>query len=166
VRVEADDQSKNTPAFGRPTMNMRRKLALAAGTLFAASYFMPAMDTSSGFACLDDCWRIFIRSDSSHTLPFGAWLYYSGFVAANALFVVLLGAVLVLDARSRVRSWLAAVSLLQVFSWLIVVLVEMGHGEDLAVRAGYFLWLASFVLLFLAHAIRDGNVNPPTALKP
>jgi hypothetical protein len=145
---------------------MVRKLALAAGIIFAVSFFMPAMDTSSGLSCLDDCWRVLVRSDAGHTLSFGAWLYYSGFVAANALFVVLFCYLLLASGRSRVRSGLAAASLLQVFSWIIVNLVSVWHGEDYSLRIGYFLWLASFVLVFLAHVVRIDGKNSPAPVTP
>jgi hypothetical protein len=146
-------------------VNVRRKVAFAAGAIFTASYFLPAMDTSSGFACFDDCWRVLIRSDSSHALPLGAWLYYSAFVAANALFVFLFGAVQLNTSVSRVRLWLAAASLLQVSSWIVVNIVGVWHGEEFAPRIGYFLWLASFVLLYSAHRIRDETKSEPAAAK-
>ncbi len=130
------------------------------------SYFMPAMDTSSGFSCLDDCWRVMTKSDAGHTLSLGAWLYYSGFVAANAVFVLLFGCKLFIPGYSRIRSGLAAASLMQVFSWIIVNLAGVWRGEEYAVRIGYFLWLLSFVLLFLAHVVRADTRHGSTAVTP
>ncbi len=55
--------------------------------------------------------------------------------------------------------WIATASLLQVTSWLVVNLVGVMHGEEFAIRAGYFLWLISFVLLVDAHVIRDDGLH-------
>jgi hypothetical protein len=140
--------------FGQPIVNLRMKMVLSAAVAFGVSLFLPALDHESGYLCLVDCWRIFARSDSGHTLPMGDWLYYSGFVAANALFIPLLCATWFSPAFPRVRIGISLVLVLQVFSWLIVSLFHVDKEDDFGLRVGYFLWLFSFILLLAAHIVR------------
>jgi hypothetical protein len=141
-------------------LNLQKKITLSAAVGFGVSFFLPALDNESGFACLLDCWRVFTRSDSGHALPLGGWLYYSGFVAANALFILLAGAILYPTPFRQVRMWISLTSLLQVLSWLIVNLVRVDKDDQFALAIGYFLWLASYILLFAAHFVRDDEPNP------
>jgi hypothetical protein len=149
------------PDNGHPARRSRQiKWTVAAGVAFGISFFLPALDGASGFSCLSDCWRILIRSDEGHTLPAGEWLYYSGFVAANALFVLLVFALFVSTAFPRVRYWASLASLLQVLSWPVVCLSHVEAGEHLSLRSGYYLWLAAYILLFCAHSVRVLASNP------
>jgi hypothetical protein len=141
-------------------LNLQKKIASCAAVAFGVSFFLPALDNESGFACLIDCWRVFTRSDSGHALPMGGWLYYSGFVAANALFIVLAGAILYPTPFRRVRLWISLASLLQVLSWLIVSLAHVDKEDQFDLAIGYFLWLASYILLFAAHFVRDDKLSP------
>lgn len=136
---------------------------LPAAVAFAVSFFLPAMSGGSGFSCLRDCLRVLLRSDRVYAMPLGWWLYFSGFVAANALFVALWGALLRPFPWRRARVVAAALALLQVLSWLAVYAVSIWHGEDFEVHAGYFLWLLSFILLFCAHLGRGDGRGPPDA---
>jgi hypothetical protein len=147
-------------------VNLKRKLALSAGAAFGVSFFLPALDKESGFSCLLDCWGVFTRSDSSHALPMGGWLYYSGFVAANALFILLWGAILYPVRLPRMRMCISLVSLLQVLSWFVVSIVHVDKEDHFALRIGYFLWLFSFILLFSAHLFRDHEPKPSTDPAP
>lgn len=134
-------------------MKGRRRLAAASGALFALSFFLPAFGELSGIACLGFCWNLLTHFGRDHDLSLGGWLYYSGFVLANALFVALLAAALLLATRSALRRWLSALAALQVISWFFVNLVAKWNGDRFNVEVGYFLWLIAFVLLFAAHSI-------------
>lgn len=158
-------------------MKLQRRLAIAAGSAFTLSYFLPALGTRSGFSCLSVCWGIFTRSDVEDNVRLGGWLYYSGFVAANALFVILLGAIFLETPCARLRLWASVISMLQVLSWLILNLVYVGQGDRFPLRAGYFIWLLSFILLFCAQISsrrmpsrsldpRSASVTPPAGHEP
>ena len=133
-------------------MKTRHRLTAAAGLLFAASFFLPSFGELSGIACLGFCWNVLANHRQEHDLSLGAWLYYSGFVLANALFVALLAAALFVAARSAPRRWASALAALQVVSWFFVNLVARANGDRFNMEIGYFLWLLSFVLLFAAHS--------------
>jgi hypothetical protein len=134
-------------------MKRHSQWAIAAGILFAVSFFLPAYGGSSGFSCLEYCWGIFAGYGKNHDLSFGGWLYYSGFVLANALFVALFVAIRFSFSFAKLRFGASAVAMVHVNSWLGVNLAHASRGETFDVRIGYFIWLLSFVLLFVAHAI-------------
>jgi hypothetical protein len=134
---------------------LRKKLALTCAVIaFGASFFLPALDKESGLSCFRDCWRVFTRYDSNYSLPIGGWLYYSGFVAANVLFVVLVGALLYPMPFLRARVYISLAALLQVFSWLVVGFCHVEKDDGFALNIGYFLWLISYMLLFGAHVLQ------------
>jgi hypothetical protein len=149
-------------------VKLQARLAIAAGALFALSFFLPALGDSSGFECLRECWHIFTRSAAYLSLSLVGRSYFSGFVVANCLFVALVGALLVATSHARLRLWTSGVLLLQVFSWLILNLIPVWHGERLALGAGYFLWLLSYLMLFGAHSVRNRkpNQSPDPASTP
>jgi len=137
----------------RNQMKLTHKLAIAAGLLFAVSFFLPANGELSGIACLGFCWSVFTQFGQNHDLSLGGWLYYSGFVLANALFLALLGAILLRAPWAKARLLLSAAAMLQVLSWLVVSLVATWNGDKFSLGIGYFAWLLSFLLLFAAHSV-------------
>ncbi|HEY5078226.1 MAG TPA: hypothetical protein VII43_00200 [Opitutaceae bacterium] len=136
-------------------MKLRRKLAVAAGALFTLSFFLPAFGELSGVACFGFCWNILTHYGQEHDLSLGGWLYYSGFVLANALFVALLVAILCPAAPTALRRWMSALATLQVISWFFVNLVARWNGDRFNVEIGYFLWLLAYLLLFAAHSVPE-----------
>ena len=136
-------------------MKRRTGLALVAATLFGLSFALPADGNMSGWECFTACWRVFTEFGKDHDTNLGGWCYYSGFVLANILFVVLFGALLCGPGRMRLRFWMSTVATLQVFSWLVLNLFS--HGDRFELGLGYFVWLLSFILLLIAHGIRSGS---------
>jgi hypothetical protein len=147
-------------------MELKKKLAFIASAAFGISFFLPALSDESGYSCFIDCWRVFTRSDSYHTFPIGGWVYYSGFVAANALFVALAGAIFCPAPFSKARLWISLASLLQVLSWLVVNLTNIDKKDPFALGIGYFLWLVSYTVLFGAHCaqvLQPNQLPDPTS---
>jgi hypothetical protein len=140
-------------------MNIRSKMALVAVLLFGVSFALPADGNMSGIASLNACWGVFTEFGKDHGADLGGWLYYSGFVLANALFVALVGALLLRPARTGLRFWISTVSTLQVFSWLVVNLFSLRNGDSFDLGIGYFIWLLSFIVLLAAHGIRSETPN-------
>lgn len=137
-------------------MKLKDKLALGAGSAFTVSFFLPALDSNSGYSCLVDCWRVFIRSEES---SLGGWLYYSGFVVANALFVTLWLTLFHSVRHAQARLWIAILSSLHVLSWFIL---NLAQGEQLSLGIGYYIWLLSYLLLVGSLAcIRSGECPSP-----
>jgi hypothetical protein len=152
-------------SFGASTMKLKDKLAIAAGSAFALSYFLPALGDLPGYGCFAVCWSTLTRGAGDHDLSFGSWAYYSGFVLTNLLFAVLLGANFLAARYARARLWLSAILALHVLSWLVVNLLSIGH-EKFNLGFGYFLWLLSFILLFFAHAMAGHAPSPKPAPAP
>ncbi len=143
-------------------MKLQHKLAIAAGSMFALSYFLPAFEKLWGYECFGVCWGVLIKFPHDSVPSFGQGLYYSGFVATNALLVVLLGASFFASRHLKLRLWSSAILALHVLSWLVVNLVSMAHGEEIALRVGYFVWLLSYILLFCMHVVaRRAASQPP-----
>lgn len=122
-------------------MKLKDKLALGAGSAFTVSFFLPALDSNSGYSCLVDCWRVFVGSEES---SLGGWLYYSGFVVSNALFVMLWLTLFYSVRHAWARLWTAILSSLHVLSWFIL---NLAQGEQLSLGIGYYIWLLSYLLL-------------------
>jgi hypothetical protein len=133
-------------------VNPKRTLAAIAVAAFAVSFLLPAFGELRGYACFMVCWGAFTRSDTSG-MSLGAWLYYSGFVAANALFVVLAGGIFAGPRLRSARLWASALALVQVISWLGVNLWSTARGERFGLKIGYFLWLVAFMLLFYIYQL-------------
>jgi hypothetical protein len=133
-------------------MDLKRMLAAVAGAAFAVSFLLPAFGDLPGYTCFMVCWSAFTRSDASG-MSLGAWLYYSGFVAANALFVVLEGSIFAGPRFQSTRLWASALALVQVISWLGVNLWSTSRGERFGLDSGYFLWLLAFIALFYAYQL-------------
>jgi hypothetical protein len=147
-------------------LKLREKIALGAGAAFGVSFFLPALDNEPGYLCFLDCWGVLTRSDGGHALPLGGWLYYSGFVVANSVFVLLLGALFYPTPFPRVRTGLSLLSLLQVASWFVVGVAHVDKEDHFALRIGYFLWLSAFALLLAAHLVRNPTRNQPAKPAP
>jgi len=134
-------------------MNPSQKIGLTAVSLFAVSHLLPAYDTLPGFSCFQMCWRTMLELDN-------AWFYYSGFVFSNIMFSILVVALFVSKTGWRVRSIASFIILLHITSWSVLHL--WGGLSD--IKIGYYVWLAAYALLFIAHLFKDTN-NPmePTA---
>jgi hypothetical protein len=130
-------------------MKSRRILAAVAFSTFSLSFFMPAYTGYSGLVCLDFCWDDMVHLNNARDL--GWWLYLSGFVIANALFVALLVAFLFLTRLTRVRMWFAVVVTLQVLSWLVLNIIPGIRAPTFDLKIGYFVWLLSYLLLAGVH---------------
>jgi hypothetical protein len=133
-------------------MDPKRTLAAIAGAAFAVSFLLPAFGDLPGYKCFMVCWGAFTRSDTSG-MSIGAWLYYSGFVAANALFVILAAGIFAGPRLRSARLWASALALVQVISWLGVNLWSTARGERFGLNIGYFLWMLAFVLLFYVYQL-------------
>jgi hypothetical protein len=136
-------------------MKLQDKLAMGAGSAFTVSFFLPALDTNSGYSCFVDCWRAMFRSDDS---SLGGWLYYSGFVLANALFVALWATLFFSVPYARTRLWISIAASAQVVSWFILNLVG---GDELSLGAGYYLWLLSYLLLVASYVTMRKEAKRP-----
>lgn len=140
-------------------LKSRKSLTGAAGLLFAVSFLLPSFEGStsfslSGFDCLRSCILIMLRTSESATPSLGSWLYYSGFVAANLVFVAVWIAAFFSTACAGFRRWASALTFTQVLSWLVLNLVMMGKGDKLCLEIGYFTWLLAFGLLFFSQVFR------------
>jgi hypothetical protein len=128
-------------------MKTSRNLGLVAIALFVVSHLLPAYSGgASGFDCFVQCWKTLLRPGDG----IGGWLYYSGFVVSNILFVGLAAALFVTKKSRRLRSALSVVIFLQVLSWLVLhVFPEPSHVGEIEI--GYYVWLTGFGLLVAAH---------------
>jgi hypothetical protein len=145
-------------------MNLRKACIAISGLSFALSFFLPSFETNpssalSGFACLRICLSVFLHSGDGKNAPVGAWFYYSGFVAANFIFVLLFGATLFSNAYAGLRCWMSSIILLQVLSWLVVNVVTMEDGDHFSLKVGYFIWLLAFISLLCAQICRRDITN-------
>lgn len=152
-------------------MNPRKTYVAISGGFFALSFFLPSFETSpsnslSGYACFRVCLSVLVRSGDGKNTSMGAWLYYSGFVAANLLFVILLVAACCSRTCSRLRGWMSAIILLQVISWLVVNLVALGNGDHFSLKIGYFVWLLAFISLLCAQICVRDMQNPSADVTP
>jgi hypothetical protein len=137
-------------------MKAKQKLAAIATGAFILSHCLPAYSGSTGFGCFLVCLNIMLGQDSTVHAGLGGWIYYSGFVLANLLFPVL-AFMLMFSARcfSRTRRWLSLLISLQVLSWLL-------NNEELSsIGAGYYVWLGAYILLFIAHTLKESTSQVP-----
>jgi hypothetical protein len=148
-------------------MNYQRRLAIAAGSIFALSFFLPALRGASGFSCLGFCWAVLTRNGLNNSIALGGWLYYGGFVVTNAVLIVLFTTILLSRQFPRVRLYASIIVALHVFSWLIANLISLGQREQFDLRVGYFVWSMAFLLLFSAHVVAKETPNrPPEPTSP
>jgi hypothetical protein len=138
----------------------KQKLAVIATGAFILSFFLPAWDNDTGLVCFNYCLGVMLKEGPEFLQEgkLGGWMYDSGFVVANLLFLVL-ATLLMMSARDfyRTRRWVAVVVALQVLSWLAV------NVQDLSVlRSGYYMWLGAYVLLFFVHVLNRNEINQTT----
>ena len=132
-------------------MKAPQKLAVVAILFFAVSYVLPAYTEGRGYACFVACWDMLRSPDRSDP---GAWLYYSGFVFTNILFVVLV-VTLFVTKRGRQLRWLGSlILLLHVISWSIFALFDRHSSTLHDIKFGYYVWLLAYAVLFAAQAIK------------
>lgn len=133
-------------------MNTSQKIGLAAVSVFAVSYFLPAYDTFGGFACFLQCWDTIWHFDPS---DLGCWFYYSGFALSNIMFPILAVGLFVSQRGWRLRSIVSFVMLLHTASWSVLDF----WGSSSTTKVGYYLWLEAYVLLFFAYrSYPDGAI--------
>jgi uncharacterized paraquat-inducible protein A len=130
------------------TMKTSRTLALAALILFAISHFLPAYDTSSGFACFGICWNMLFERNNDFLTA--GWFYYSAFAISNILFVGLIIAFFITNKSRGVRLSLAIVMFLHVLSWFALHVFEQ-PPQIAPIKIGYYIWLLAYSLLVAAH---------------
>jgi len=128
------------------------KATLLAAIAFLISFFLPAYAGSAGWKCFHFCWDLLLDySGKSQGEPL-KWLYYSGFVFTNLLFV----AILVLTFRTtrylRTRFILSTVLFFHVLSWFFVNFTKESW-ENMNLQSGYFVWLLAFALLAAAQVL-------------
>lgn len=120
------------------------RLALAAGALFALSYFLPAYAGARGYECFLHCWDLFGRFSADEPLR---WLYYVAFVPGNLVFAAALAAGLASQPRLlRTRFILTSAALFHVLSWLLLNLIKES-SETIEIQPGYYVWLLAYLLL-------------------
>ena len=134
----------------RWNMNTSQKIGLAAVSVFAVSYFMPAFDTFRGFACFLQCWETLWHFDPS---DLGCWFYYSGFALSNIMLPILAVWLFVGERGWRFRSIVSFVMLLHTASWSVF---EFSSSSS-SIKFGYYLWLEAYVLLFFAYRFNQPN---------
>ena len=134
-------------------MKTHRNTGLAALVVFVISFFLPAFEDMSGFACFAFCWDTLLGHEASGNIRIfsGGWFYYSGFVMSNVLFVGLVAALFLTRKTGRVRSVFSLVCFLQVLSWLVLFIISEKPSQITAIKVGYYVWLIAYGLLVIAH---------------
>ena len=140
-------------------MKTHRNTGLAALVVFVISFFLPAFEDMSGFACFAFCWDTLLGHEASGNIRIfsGGWVYYSGFVLSNVLFVGLVAAMLLTRKTGRVRSVLSLLCFLQVLSWLVLFIIAGKPSQIIAIKVGYYVWLIAYGLLVTAHLFVGRN---------
>jgi hypothetical protein len=129
-------------------MKAPRNLGLAAGLVFAISYFLPAYGDGSGLACFAECWNTLLGHNVD--IPSSGWFYYSGFVACNILFIGLVAALVATKQHRRVRLMVSIVCFLQVLSWWLLHFCQQ-PSQVAEIKIGYYLWLIAYAVLVAAN---------------
>ncbi len=134
-------------------MKTPRNLGLVAIAVFIISYFLPAFEDMSGFACFGYCWNVLLGHEplGDNTILSGAWFYYSGFVISNILFIGLVVALFATTKIRRLRSVVSIVCFLQVLSWVVLFVISGKPSQVAELKIGYYVWLIAFVLLVATH---------------
>src|SRR5262245_38359932 len=138
-------------------MKAPRNLGLVAIVVFMVSYFLPALDDMSGFACFGYCWSMLLGHDADFLS--GGWFYYSGFVLANILFIGLAVALLATKKGRGLRSAVSFVCFLQVLSWLVLFVISGKPSQVAAIKVGYYVWLTAYGVLVAAHLREIASSN-------
>jgi hypothetical protein len=155
-----------------------QKLGLAAIVLFIISYFLPADDGVLGYGCFLACWEIMIKPEIS-----GGWLYYSGFVFSNILFLVIGVALFLTQKAPRVRSVVALIVFLHVVLWSVLhnfsAVSQLWNQNSFTLKSlqsvsvyglsspatgdhieiGYYVWAWAYGLLLTAHVIKSAKLR-------
>src|ERR1700690_1318257 len=105
-------------------MNLRLFLLIVAGALFGLSFGLPSFGETpssmmSGFMCCFQCAYFLARLNFGSGANILTQLYYSGFAAANALFVVLFAAAICSTSNARSNRWIWGILSLQFIGWII-----------------------------------------------
>ncbi|HEY9249005.1 MAG TPA: hypothetical protein VIO38_07730 [Rariglobus sp.] len=136
-----------------------RSLSLAAGALFAVSYFLPAFAGSRGVQCLLFCWDLLRRAPGDELL---GWLYYSAFVPTNLLVAPIIVLTLMSGDRFvRTRFFVATALFFHVLSWLLLNWLKETSVARMELQVGYFVWLLAYALLVLAQFLAVRKPLPP-----
>ena len=154
-------------------MKAPHKFGLAAIVLFIISYLLPADGGTPGYGCFLACWEILMKPELS-----GGWLYYSGFVLSNILFVVIAVALITTEKALRFRGALALIVFFHVVSWSALHcfsgVIELWNQRLLTLPAletfsmyglnspatgdriqiGYYVWAWAYCLLLFAHVVK------------
>jgi hypothetical protein len=139
-------------------MKTSRILGLVAAVVFIISHFLPAYGDGSGFACFKACWEMFLGDADVLS---GGWFYYSGFVIANNLFIVLVAALFITKKYRGLRLGVSVVCFLHVLSWLVLHVLEKPH-KPTEIKIGYYLWLIAYALLVVAHLRKESSESLET----
>ena len=130
---------------------MVRRLLVISLVIFVASFFLHAYEARStvypGWFCAYFCFLWPIEA------KFNEWqyFYYSAFNLSN-LFMIIVPTFILLKRTWHVHTFLRIVQILLLFhviSWLFFERIENGE-----ILVGYYVWLFSMVLAFLAIQIR------------
>lgn len=129
-----------------------RALLLAAGALFAVSFFLPAYVNSNGFECLRWCGSLWRELGEPTEDPFFQRVYYPGFVVTNVLFVAILAIGLTNRRVFTARFVTGAAAFFHVVSWFFLNLFK---DSIEAIKPGYYLWLLAYALLLAALLVEN-----------
>lgn len=151
-------------------MKWSLSLACSAWGVYALSFFLPAAEGMRGWECAAWCAGFMCQSYQD---LFRNWkqfpldweeIRFDSFNFAN-LFVLVSPLLYWISSRnSRCLFWLrfsSVTAFVLVWSYYFQVLLQ-GNGGDL--RSGFYLWILSFLLLFLASILRRKQ-NPTTGSK-
>jgi hypothetical protein len=134
-------------------MKTHRNIGMAALVVFIISFFLPAFEDMSGLGSFAFCWDALLGHEPSGKIRIlsGGWLYYSGFVVSNLLFVGLVAALFLTRKIGRLRLVFSLFCFLQALSWLVLFIVSGKPSQVAAIKVGYYVWLIAYGLLVTAH---------------
>ena len=143
-------------------MKTHRILAGIAGIVFAASLFRSAFINSSrdfnsgkslsGFDCLLTSIRALFSFDSTDFS-----VYLAGFGFTNLAFPILVGMLFTSSTSIlTIRRFFSLLAAGYALTWLLFMFQEsITHDQKSPLGSGYYLWLASYILLFVAHVFTE-----------
>lgn len=133
-----------------------------ASFLFFGSFMLPAFGDSANYFSGWECLNLCISS-----LGTVSDAYFWGFVVINLGFV---GVVPCAWLKPRMNWWIfaaVAACALYVISWFVLMLFQEPEPNLSALKVGYYVWLASFLLLaFSVFPPSKARVVPPKPLLP